>query len=497
MPRLLLIAMLLALTSSAYVTRGAEETAPPSQATESAAAAEQRVKEFLELLDAKDIAAFKKYIAENYAPIFKAMPMERHLEFFGAIRDITGGLDLESLENPAPHQVLAHCKARLSGRTMTLELRVEPKPPHRIAGLGSRASKPSSTSKKLSDDEMRAALQTLLQKLADADVFSGTVLLARDGVPVFEGVYGIANKDFDVPNQIDTRFNLGSMNKMFTAVAVAQLVERGKLSFDDPLSKYLPDFPDPEAAKKIQVKHLLSHTAGLGPYFSKAWQESSRGLYRTVDDQMKRAAADEKLLFEPGSRHRYSNTGMLVAGKVIEIASGQDYYEFVRENIYKPAGMTATDCYEVDKVNKNMAVGYEKHYDENGDWYQNNLLEHSMRGGPQGGGYSTVHDLLKFDRALRGNKLVSADSVKLLLSAKPELMSPRYGYGFAIDLEQKIAGHGGGFLGISSNLDMFLDSPWTAAVMSNYGRGAMLPQQVMREMVLGQVGIMPGGGEEE
>ena len=462
MPRLRPVAMLLALTLLAHATYAADDPAPAAQATDSAAAAEQRVKEFLELLDAKDIAAFKKYIAENYAPIFKAMPMERHLEFFGAIRDITGGLDLESLENPAPHQVLAHCKARLSGRTMTLELRVEPKPPHRIAGLGSRASKTSGTSKKLSDDEMRAALQTLLQKLADADVFSGTVLLARDGVPVFEGVYGIANKDFDVPNQIDTRFNLGSMNKMFTAVAVAQLVERGKLSFDDPLSKYLPDFPDPEAAKKIQIKHLLSHTAGLGPYFSKAWQESSRGLYRTVDDQMKRAAADEKLLFEPGTRHRYSNTGMLVAGKVIEIASG-----------------------------------HEKHYDENGVWYQNNLLEHSMRGGPQGGGYSTVNDLLKFDRALRGNKLVSADSVKLLLSAKPELMSPRYGYGFAIDLEQKIAGHGGGFLGISSNLDMFLDSPWTAAVMSNYGRGAMLPQQVMREMVLGQVGIMPGGGEEE
>ena len=126
------------------------------------------------------------------------------------------------------------------------------------------------------------------------------------------------------------------MNKMFTAVAIAKLVERGKLSFDDPLSKFLPEFPDRESAEKIKVKHLLSHTAGLGPYFSKAWQESSRALYRTVDAQMKRAAADEKLLFEPGTRHRYSNTGMLVAGKVVEIASGQDYYEYVREHIYSP-----------------------------------------------------------------------------------------------------------------------------------------------------------------
>ena len=237
-----------------------------------------------------------------------------------------------------------------------------------------------------------------MKKLADADVFSGTVLLARDGVPIFQGAYGMANKDFNVPNQIDTKFNLGSMNKMFTAVAVAQLVERGKLSFDDPLSKFLPDFPDRASAEKIKIKHLLSHTAGLGGYFSKPWQESSRALYRTVDDQMKRAAADERLLFEPGTRHRYSNTGMLVAGKVIEIAAGQDYYDYVRENVYLPAGMLNTDCYELDKVNPNLAVGYEKHYDENGISFRNNLFEHVMRGGPQGGGYSTVRRLAQVRR---------------------------------------------------------------------------------------------------
>ena len=130
-------------------------------------------------------------------------------------------------------------------------------------------------------------------------MFSGTVLLARDGVPIFQGAYGVANKDFNVPNQLDTKFNLGSMNKMLTAVAAAQLVERGKLSFDDPLSKFLPDFPDAESAEKIKIKHLLSHTAGLGGYFSKPWQESSRTLYRTVDDQMKRAAADESCCSSP------------------------------------------------------------------------------------------------------------------------------------------------------------------------------------------------------
>jgi CubicO group peptidase (beta-lactamase class C family) len=177
---------------------------------------------------------------------------------------------------------------------------------------------------------------------------------------------------------------------------------------------------------------------------------------------------------------------MLVAGKVVEVASGQDYYSYVRENIFEPAGMLNTDCYELDKVNPNLAVGYAKHYDESGTWLSNNIFEHVMRGGPQGGGYSTVEDLLRFDVALRSNKLVGAEYVKLLLSSKPELESPEYGYGFAVDDERKIAGHGGGFIGINSNLDMFLDSGWTAIVMSNYSRGAMIPRQKMREVVLTQ-----------
>jgi CubicO group peptidase (beta-lactamase class C family) len=177
-----------------------------------------------------------------------------------------------------------------------------------------------------------------------------------------------------------------------------------------------------------------------------------------------------------------------------EIVSGQDYYDYVRENIFTPAGMPNTDCYELDKVNPNPAVGYEKHYDETGIAFRNNIFEHVLRGGPQGGGYSTVENLLAFAVALRSGKLVGAEYVKLLLSAKPEPHSPRYGYGFAIDEAEKIAGHGGGFIGINSNLDMFLDSGWTAVVMSNYGRGAMLPQQAMRELVRSASGDASAGG---
>ncbi len=474
-------------------TRAADD---PGSSAPIAGEGAERLKAFLELLnsassDDQKSDEFKQFAAENFAPGFLKLPMDRHLEFFHFTRDLTRGVELHSLQSEKPNEATALCKNKLTGRWVAFHARFEPQPPYRIAGLGTIRPTPPKDAQpaaKLSDEEIREKMQSLMTRLAEADVFSGTVLLARDGVPIFEGAYGTANKDFNVPNNLETKFNLGSMNKMFTAVAIAQLAERGKLSFDDPLSKFLPEFPDRESAEKIQIKHLLSHTAGLGPYFSRAWVESSRALYRNVDDQMKRAAADEKrLLSLPGRRHRYSNTGMLVAGKVIEVASGQDYYDYVRENIYKPAGMTNTDCYELDKVNPNLAVGYEKQYGDDGITFRNNLFEHVLRGGPQGGGYSTAGDLLKFERALRTGKLASHESVKLLLSAKRELNSPEYGYGFQIDEQAKIAGHGGGFLGISSNLDMFQGTGWTAIVMSNYGRGDMIPRQVMRELVAAQL----------
>ena len=450
--------------------------------------AERRAREFAKLLNSGNRAELKAYAQENFAPDFLKVPMERHLDFLSSIYDATRGVEFHSIQEAKPNEVVALMKGKLTDQWFAVIVRVEPEAPYRISALGLRPPKPpasAQSTKRLSNEQIAQELKTLVSKLGAADIFSGAVLLAKDGVPVFQGAYGQANKDFNAPNRVDTKFNLGSMNKMFTAVSIAQLVERGKLSFDDPLSKFLPDFPDKESAQKIKIKHLLTHTAGLGGYFSQKWAESSRDLYHTVDDMMKRAAADEKLLFEPGTKWQYSNTGMLVLGKVIEIVSGQSYYDYVRENIYKPAGMMNTDCYELDKVNLNLAVGYDKEYNDNGYTFSNNIFAHVLRGGPQGGGYSTVEDLLKFDRALRGNKLVGAEYVKLLLSAKPDMNSPNYGYGFQVDENGRIVGHSGGFPGISSNLDMFLGTGWTAVVMSNYSRGTGVIQQKMRDLVRG------------
>ena len=447
--------------------------------------AETRAREIAQLINSGDRAAVRKYVAENFADQMRSIPMDRHLNFVSSEHHASRGLEVIGVQDPGVNEVTLAVRSKLTGDLFGLRVSVEPAPPHKVNGIGRRPPKPrEGVSKRLSDKEIGRELEAFSKKLADADVFSGTVLLARNGQVVYKGAFGIANKDFNSPNRIDTKFNLGSMNKMFTSVAIAQLVEKGKMSFDDPLSKFIPDFPNADAAKKIQIKHLLTHTSGLGGYFSERYDGMSRERLRTVDDMMNLARADEKeIRFEPGTRWAYSNTGMLVLGKVIEVVSGQNYFDYVRDNIYKSAGMTNTDSYDLDRVNTNLAVGYDRRFTDTGIEWGNNVFSHVIRGGPQGGGYSTVEDLLKFDQALRSGKLVSSETLKILTSSKPELNSPNYGYGFQVDKEQNVAGHGGGFTGINSNLDMYLGSGWSAIVMSNYSRGAGPVQSKMKQLI--------------
>ena len=479
-PFLLLLLVIVVIVPS---PRAKQAQLPATPTAENPAV--RRAQEIIKYVNTSTRAEYRKYVQEQYSPTFLRGPIDRHLDFFSLLQDTTHGVEFHGVQDAKPAEALVRLRNKLTGEWVNLLVRTEATEPYRIAGLGLRPGQPPAEMKpkKLTPEQMTQELDALMTKVAQADVFSGAVLLAKDGQVIYKKAAGMANKDFNVPNRIDTKFNLGSMNKMFTSVSIAQLVERGKLSFDDPLSKFLPDFPDKESAQKIKIKHLLTHTAGLGSYFNQKFDESSRARFRTVNDMME-LAKDEKLQFEPGSRWQYSNTGMLVLGAVIEKVTGQSYFDYVRENIYKVAGMTNSDCYELDRVNTNLAVGYEKEYTDNGIQFRNNIFMHVMRGGPAGGGYSTVEDLLKFATALRAHKLVGESYVKLLLSAKPELNSPRYGFGFSIDSDNQVVGHSGGFPGISSNLDMFLRSGYTAIVMSNYGNGATPFRIKMQEIVL-------------
>ncbi|HEY0048850.1 MAG TPA: serine hydrolase domain-containing protein [Pyrinomonadaceae bacterium] len=453
-----------------------------TSASAPADAAEQRGRAFVEAINSNNRATWRKFISENFAKSsFERLPLEARLNNFARIYDQTRGLNLQNARRTKPNEASLAVRSSLTGIGMELMFLVDEQSPFYLSSLGIRAQQ-TPPGKKLSDREMVEQLDDFLKKLSAADVFSGAVLLARGDGVLFEKAYGEANKDFKAPNNVNTKFNLGSMNKMFTSVAVAQLVEAGKLSFDDSLSKFMPDFPDREAAEKIKIKHLLSHTSGLGNYFNRTFMDASRARFRTVDDFLE-LAKTEKMQFEPGTKWQYSNTGMLVLGRVIEKASGQNYFDYIRENIYKKAGMTSSDSYDLDSVNPNLATGYEKDFTEQGVRFRNNIFIHVIRGGPAGGGYSTVGDLLKFARALQSGKLVGKEYVKLLTSPKPELNSPEYGYGFGMGADPNTIGHSGGFPGVSSELIIFTNSEYTAVVLSNYGGGSQPVTTKIRGLV--------------
>ena len=421
--------------------------------------------------------------------------MQAHVDFMLSQREQSRGLDWVEIQEETPSRTTALLRRKLTGDLMAVQVQVEDTAPFQISGIGPRPPHPKASAvepRVASDADMVATLQQYVSTLAQADVFSGTVLLTKDGKTLYSAAFGLANKDFSAANTLDTKFNLGSMNKMFTAVTIAQLVEQGKLSYDDPLSRFLPDFPSPAAAQKIRIKHLLTHTAGLGSYFNEEFQKSSRARFRTVDDMMQLAKGDS-LAFEPGTRWSYSNTGMLVLGKVIEVVTKQDYFDYVREHVYKAAGMMHTDAYELDQVNPNLAVGYQKDFQEDGTKrFRNNIFMHVIRGGPAGGGYSTAEDLVRFAEALKSGKLVSPTTFELLTTPKPELNSPQYGYGFGVDAQTAVVGHSGGFPGISSNLDIFKGTGYVSVVLSNYGGASQPVVDKIRTLVRSR--MAPGAG---
>ena len=453
----------------------------------------QRLAELIETINSGKRSVLTSYISANFdRSLLEKIPLEEHVNVFNEIYDGSRGYGVYGVQEASVYELKAILKNRLTDGWELLLVKVSPSPPYGIISLGLRPSPPPPglpPQKKLSQQEAMETLDAFLKKLERDDAFSGSVLVARNGKPIFLKAYGLASREFRVPNRVDTKFNLGSMNKMVTAVAIAQLVEKGKLSYDALIARYLgPDWIKEETGNKVMIKHLLCHTSGLGSYFNEKFMKSSRLLYRSVDDY-RPLVVDDAPAFEPGTKWQYSNTGFLLLGAIIEKVTGRSYFDYVLENIFRPAGMVNTDSYEMDRPNSNLAIGYFKEFrGENAIW-KNNIFEHVVKGGPAGGGFSTAEDLLKFDIALRANKLISPASRELLMTPKPELKSPDYGYGFGTGRSDKLgrtAGHSGGFAGISSILEMYLDSGYTVVALTNYGVGSQVVQQKV-ETLLGDL----------
>jgi len=326
-------------------------------------------------------------------------------------------------------------------------------------GLVMFSGAPGVLAQPATDATLADKAEALIQPLVKADQFNGTVLVARNGIPVFQHAYGLANREWNVPDTLNTKFRIGSITKQFTATAILQLQEAGKLSVDDPVSKYYTDAP--AAWKGITIRHLLTHTSGIPSYTSiPRFFDGEAKLDRTPE-QIIKLTADKPLEFEPGSKFAYDNSGYIILGYIIEKVSGEHYADYVQHHIFDPLGMKSSGYDVSETIIPNRAAGYRFEKDK----YVNAEYLSMTEPFSAGSLYSTVGDMLVWDQALYAGKLLSPSSYQAMFTD----YGHNYGFGWTIDSQfgHKHIWHNGGINGFVTNFDRYPDDKLTVIVFSN------------------------------
>jgi CubicO group peptidase (beta-lactamase class C family) len=400
--------------------------------------------------DAAQLRAFDTAYPREGAP-----PIGQRLRF----REETGGFKLLRIEKSEPASIVALLQENDSERVARMDLKVSSEEPVKLlsARLKTVPRPPDLAIPRLTQAEALAALTAYAEQRAKNDQFSGAVLVARNGKVLLEKAWGLADREAGTPVTVDTQFRLGSMNKMFTAVATLQLVEAGKLALNDPIGKYLTDYPNKDVASKVTVRHLLTHTGGTGDFFGPQFAAHRLEL-REHSDYVK-LYGSRPLTHEPGAEFRYSNYGFILLGALIEKVTGMSYYEHVRSKIFQPAGMTSTDSLPETEAVPKRAKGY---MERGGKWVPNTDTL-PWRGIAAGGGYSTVGDLLRFAQALESGKLIS----KAMLAEATKPQAEQYGYGFGIQQDPRWYGHNGGAPGMNGDLRVYPQLGYVLVCLSN------------------------------
>ncbi len=429
---------ILILSLFVLVARGQDSTKGAFPSTP----AGKRARAYVEAFNAGEKEMREFFLNYSAKENLAQSPIDQKLQRYRQMRERLGTLGLQKVEESGESEFSGLFRGS-QGPLVNLEFDFEKSPPYGLLGIrvedaGGGERVPAHPLK--DDKELAGAVGKYVSDLSSSDKFSGAVLIARHGRPIFEEAYGYADRERKIPNRIDTHFNLGSVNKSFTHLAIDQLVANGKISLNDPIKKFLPEYPNKEAAEKVTVQQLLDMRSGIGDFFGDRYAAAPKAKLRTLEAYLP-LFADKPLEFEPGTRQRYSNGGFVVLGLIIEKASGLSYYAYVRNNIFLPAGMTHTDSFEKDSLPPDCAHGYTGEGAERRSNYET-LPE---KGSSAGGGYSTVHDLLNYTIALEKG------SITPLRAEKREGMS--------------IAG---GAPGLNTSLIWDPRSAYVIVVMSNF-----------------------------
>ncbi len=368
------------------------------------------------------------------------------------LHQVTGDLSVLKIETNEPNHLVVILGEALADDVLRAEYKTDPADATKLLD-GSQiagADRPDDLAiPRLTQARALKAASARADDLVAEDKIMGAVLVESHGKILLEKAYGYADRDAKIPLKVTDKFRLGSMNKMFTAVATLQLVARGKLSLDGTVGQYLPDYPNKDIAQKTTIRMMLTHAGGTGDIFGDEFDKHRLEL-KTLDDYVKLygARAPE---FPPGSKSDYSNFGFILLGVIVGKVSGEDYYDYVRDHIFRPAGMTDTASLPESENVPGRVNGYTQ---KDGKWVLNTDTL-PWRGTSAGGGYSTLADLSRFAHAMMDGKLLPDDLRDA--ATRSETVGDWYGYGFEVHgtgLAHSY-GHTGGAPGMSTEMRIY------------------------------------------
>jgi D-alanyl-D-alanine carboxypeptidase len=353
--------------------------------------------------------AWEAFAQKHYAPsLLQKQTPDARAKLYQQLVDEFGTVTRGPVTRQGPEAPLEmSVKGTRGSGVIVLEL--EPGTP-KIAGLRVTAgdsstpaaggAPPAPVNAAMTSAEIDKSLDGYFTKLAADDVFSGVALVAKNGVPAFFKAYGLANREKKIPNTIRTRFNLGSINKAFTQVAIHQLVAAGKLSYTDTIGKFFPDYPQ-AATRAATVEQLLTHRGGIADFFGPGFDNAPKDRFASNADYF-RYVGSLPPTFAPGERNQYCNGCYIALGAIVEKASGMPYEKYVADNVFACAEMTSTGYPRSDQPADDIAQGYTRRAGDGS--LRNNLSLHGVTGSAAGGGYSTALDLLTYVKAVRAGK---------------------------------------------------------------------------------------------
>jgi CubicO group peptidase (beta-lactamase class C family) len=410
------------------------------------------LKRWLAAFNDEDLRVYKAFV-ERTAP--SVVP---YVDDDLSVRETVGGVELLAAEIAGPNEISALVKDRVWDRRSRVVLRASDS--HRLDDIAFAAAPSGPATSRLNEAVALAAIQGKLDAEGKAARLSGAVLVARGDAVILRTAQGLA--DDVAANSPATRFCIGSMGKMFTAVAVMQAVEAGLVQLDAPVRTYLPDYPNAAVADRVTVRQLLTHTGGTGDIFGPGY-DGRRGS-SAQPAHLVRLYGERPPQFEPGSRWGYSNYGFVLLGRILEVVRAKPYASLVEDQVFRPAGMASTSM-AFDHA-RPTAAAY------TGARATGLKALPPYVGLPAGGGYSSVDDLHAFVAALRNGRLVRRETLAAMVEPRVVAGSAHWGLGFAVRTRNGLSyfGHGGAAPGVNGDLAVFPD--YTTIVLCNRGHPA-------------------------